>query len=108
MMNIKAVSILAAATLALSTTAGAGPKTYQITGPVVAVDDTSITIRAKKEKWQFSRDPNSAASEQVKIGDVVTVTYWMTSAKVEIKDKKSSPSKPEAASESTPKDRARE
>jgi len=108
MMNINAVSILAAATLALSTAAGAEPKTYQITGPVMAVDDTSIIIRAKKEKWQFSRDPNRSASEQVKIGDVVTVTYWMTSAKVEIKDKKSSPSKPEAAGESTPKDRAHE
>jgi hypothetical protein len=94
--------------VALSSAAVAGPKMYQITGPIVAVDDSSITIRAKKEKWQFSRDPNSAASEHLKIGDVVTVTYWMTSAKLEIKDQKSSPSKPAAAGESTPKDRAHE
>ena len=101
MMNIKAVGILAAAILALSTAAGAEPKTYQITGPVVAVDDTSITIRAKKEKWQFSRDPSRPASEQVKIGDVVTVTYRCSRPpKSRFKDKKSSPSKPETAGES--------
>jgi hypothetical protein len=108
MMHTKAVSLLAAVTLALGSGAVAGPKTYQITGPVVAMDDASITIKAKKEKWQFSRDPNSAASEHVKIGDSVTVTYWMTSAKVELKEKKSSPSKPEATPDSTPKERSHE
>src|SRR4051795_3793879 len=109
MMHTKAVTLLGAATLALSSAASAaGTKEYRITGPIVAIDDASITIAAKKEKWQFSRDPSSAASEHVKIGDVVTVTYWMTSAKVEIKDNKSSPSKPKAAEASTPKDPAHE
>jgi hypothetical protein len=83
--------------------ATAGPKTYQITGPVVAVDEASITIKAKREKWQVSRDPSATPHEQVKIGDTVTVTYWMTSATVEIKDKKSTPGKPEAGHDSTPK-----
>ncbi len=93
-MNMKVVLALASAVVTWGiSTAVAEPKTYQITGPVLAIDDASITIRAKKEKWQFARDASSAPAQPFKVGDTVTLTYSMTTTKIERKEK---PAKPEA------------
>jgi hypothetical protein len=61
----------------------AGPKTYTITGPVLAMDDTSITLQAGKEKWQFARGAATAMGGSVKVGDTVTLTYSMSATKVD-------------------------
>lgn len=100
---MKVVPALAAAILTWTSSAAlAGPKTYQITGPVVAIDDASITIRAKREKWQFARDTNGVPAQALKVGDTVTVTYSMTTTKIELKEK---PVKPEATTaDSKPKE----
>lgn len=83
-----AFSLLAAASLALSSTAfAAGAKTYQATGPVLEVTDSMIVIEkgAKKERWEINRDANTKVTGDLKVGEKVTITYTMSATEVEVK-----------------------
>jgi len=85
-MKIKLpLSLLAAASLALSSTAFAGAKTYQVTGPVLEVNDSMIAVQKGKDRWEVNRDSSTKVSGDVKVGDKVTVTYTMTATDVEVK-----------------------
>jgi len=63
----------------------AGGKTYQVTGPVLAVTDTTITVQKGKEKWELARSKDTKGPADVKVGDKVTVEYTMTAVSVEVK-----------------------
>ena len=76
---------MAAASLALSSAAFAGAKTYQVTGPVLEVNDSMIAVQKGKDRWEVNRDSNTKVSGDVKVGDKVTVTYTMTATDVEVK-----------------------
>jgi hypothetical protein len=97
-MNMKAAfSLLAAASLALSSAAfAAGGKTYQVTGPVLEVTDSMIAVQKGKDRWEINRDSNTKVTGDVKVGDKVTVTYTMSATDVEVKAGKGA--KKEAAS----------
>ena len=96
-MKIKLpLSLLAAASLALSSAAFAGAKTYQVTGPVLEVNDSMIAVQKGKDRWEVNRDANTKVTGDVKVGDKVTVTYTMAAIDVEVKAGKSA--KKEAAS----------
>lgn len=82
-------SLLAAVSLALSSEALAGAKTYQVTGPVVEVNDKMITVMKGKDKWEIDRASDTKVNGDVKAGDKVTVTYTMTAKDVEVKADKS-------------------
>src|SRR5256712_10944114 len=86
-MNMKAaLSLLAAASLALSGTAfAAGAKTYQVTGPVLEVTDTVIAVQKGKDRWEISRDANTKVTGDLKVGEKVTITYTMSASDVEVK-----------------------
>jgi len=101
-MKIKLpVSLLAAASLALSSTAFAGAKTYQVTGPVLEVNESMIAVQKGKDRWEINRDANTKVTGDVKVGDKVTVTYTMTATDVEVKAGKGA--KKEAAPAASPK-----
>ena len=107
-MNIKAVfSLLAAASLALSSaTFAAGVQDYQVTGPIAELNDTMIVIEkgAKKERFEISRDANTKASGEMKVGDKVTVHYTMTATNIEVKPAKAEKgAKKEASPAASPK-----
>jgi hypothetical protein len=90
-MNKNALLGLAAAvTLALSNAAFAGAKTYQVTGPVVDVNDKMITVMKGNDKWELNRDADTKVTGDVKVGDKVTITYTMTAKDVEVKAEKKS------------------
>ena len=82
---------LIAAALLFSTTVGAGTaraestKTYQVTGPVLEVTDSTITAQKGKEKWQLARDKETKGAADVKVGDKVTIEYSMTAKSIESK-----------------------
>jgi len=86
-MNIKAVfSLLAALSLALSSAAfAAGAKTYQVTGPVLEVTDSMITVQKGKDRWEVNRDANTKVTGDLKVGEKVTITYTMSATEVEVK-----------------------
>src|SRR6266566_1903246 len=96
-MNTKAFSLIAAASLALSSLAfAAGAKTYQVTGPVLEVNDTIIAVQKGKDRWEISRDASTKVSGDLKVGEKVTVTYTMSATDVQVKAGKGA--KKEAAS----------
>jgi hypothetical protein len=85
----KAVSLLAAAGLLLSNAAfAAGSKDYQVTGPVLEVNDSMIAVQKGKDRWEITRDANTKMGGEVKVGDKVTVHYTMTATSVEAKPAK--------------------
>src|SRR5438034_276378 len=66
MKTKSALSLLAAASLALSSTAfAAGAKTYQVTGPVLEVTDSMIAVQKGKDRWEINRDSNTKNTEMV-------------------------------------------
>lgn len=73
-------------------------KAYQVTGPVVEVTDTAITLKAmrkgEEEIWQIARDAGTKISGELKVGAKVTVHYRMVATDVEVKaDKVEKPNK---------------
>ncbi len=89
--------------------ATAAPASYQATGQISALTDSTITILYHgKEPWTFSRDaavkpPDGA---ELKVGDKVTVHYFMTAAAIEIskptREHKAPMDKPKASSTPSP------
>ena len=79
-------SLMAAGSIALSGAAFAGsPSSYQVTGPVTAVDDTMITVMKGKEKFEVARDSSTKVTGDLKVGDKVTIQYTMTAKEIEVK-----------------------
>ena len=85
-MKIKVLfSLLAAASFAFSSVAFAGGKTYEVTGPVLEVNDSMIVVQKGKDRWEINRDANTKVTGDVKVGDKVHVTYTMSATNVEVK-----------------------
>ena len=63
----------------------AAEKSYQVTGPVVDVSDTSITVKKGNESWEITKTADTKVTGEVKKGDKVTVHYKMTATSVEAK-----------------------
>ena len=92
-----AVSLFAAASLALGSAAFAGSvKDYQVTGPILEVNDSMIVVQKGKDRWEVARDSNTKATGELKTGEKVTVHYTMTATNIEVKAAKGA--KKEAAS----------
>src|SRR5262245_66000002 len=83
-MNMKAAfSLLAAVSLAFSGLAFAGANTYEVTGPVLEVNDSMIVVQKGKDRWELNRDANTKVTGDVKVGDKVHDTYTMSGTDVE-------------------------
>jgi hypothetical protein len=86
MIKLTKLSLMTAFLLgALSAPARAADKTYQVTGPVLEVSDTSITVEKGKEKWQLARTKDTKITGDLKVGSKVTIAYTMTAVSVEVK-----------------------
>jgi len=97
MKNIFSFGVLALCGLMLTATAIAAPqaKTYQVTGPVLEVTDTSITVKKGEDNWQIARDAGTKIQGDLKVGAKVTVQYRMVATDVEVKADKAETKKPE-------------
>ena len=76
--------------LLLGATLGTAParaadKTYQVTGPVLEVSDSSVTVQKGKEKWQLARSKDTKVTGDLKVGAKVTIMYTMTATSIEAK-----------------------
>ena len=90
MTNAKRSIVAVVCALSLAGALGATPafaadKTYQVTGPVLEVSDSAITVQKGKEKWQIARTKDTKVTGDIKVGAKVTITYTMTAATVEAK-----------------------
>jgi hypothetical protein len=100
-MKINALfSLIAVVSLAFSGVAFAGAKTYEVTGPVLEVTDSMITVQKGKDRWELDRDSNTKVNGDVKVGDKVHIAYTMTAKDVEVKAGKGA--KKEAKKEASP------
>jgi hypothetical protein len=82
-------SVVAAGSLALGSVAlAAGPKTYQVTGPVLEMNDSMIAVQKGKDRWEIARDSNTKVTGDLKVGGKVTITYTMSATEVEVKAEK--------------------
>ena len=83
------LTLVAAASMTLSSGAWAGgAKTYQVTGPVLEVNESMIAVQKGKDRWELDRDSSTKMGAEVKVGDKVTITYTMTAKEVEAKSAK--------------------
>ena len=91
-------SLAVAGSLALSSVALAAGKTYQVTGPVLEVNDSMIAVQKGKDRWEIARDASTKVTGELKVGAKVTITYTMTATEAEVKADKGAAkaAKPEA------------
>lgn len=66
----------------------AGPKTYQVTGPVLEVTADVIAVQKGKDRWEIGRDAATKVTGDLKVGSKVTIEYTMKAVTVEVKDAK--------------------
>ncbi len=86
MITIKSLTtVVAIANFALAGFAVAGPKTYQVTGPILEVTDASIVVQKGTERWEVSRDAKMTLKGELKVGAKVTVEYTMNAVTAEVK-----------------------
>jgi hypothetical protein len=92
---MKKILIFACAFLFIAAVAfAAGPKTYQVTGPVLEVTADKIVVEKGKDKWEVGRDAATKVTGDLKVGSKVTIEYTMKATTVEVKDaKKAEPKK---------------
>lgn len=69
--------------LTASSVLAAGAKSYQVTGPVLEINDSYIVVQKGEDKWQLACDKSTQGS--IKVGDKVTVQYQMVAKSVEVK-----------------------
>ena len=87
---MKKGSVIVAAMMLVATIAfAAGPKTYQVTGPVLEMKgDVIVVEKGGNEKWEIARDAVTKVNGDLKVGSKVTIEYTMTAKKIEVKDAK--------------------
>lgn len=86
---MKLTTVIAATVLACAGLAEAGStKTYQVTGPVLEMNDSMIAVQKGKDRWELARDASTKINGDAKVGSKVTITYTMTATEVEAKDAK--------------------
>jgi hypothetical protein len=97
MIKTKRHLLLAAMCAAMLFTAtssrAAEAKTYQVTGPILELTATTITVQKGDEKWQVARDKSTKVTGELKVGAKVTIYYQMVASEIEVKEGKSAPKK---------------
>lgn len=80
--------VCGAVLLAATSLSAVDAKTYQVTGPVLEVTATTITVQKGNDRWEIARDKNTKIPGDIKVGDKVTIYYTMVATEVEVKDAK--------------------
>jgi hypothetical protein len=71
-----------------SASAWAGKHTYQVTGPIVEVNDNSIVVKKGSDNWEVARDASTKVTGDLAVGTKVTIEYTMTATSIEAKPAK--------------------
>ena len=77
MPRMKLTLFVLALLIAAAPLFAAPPKTYQVTGPVLALTDDMITVQKGQEKWEIARDAETKVTGDLKVGSKVTIEYRM-------------------------------
>ncbi len=93
-----AVAFIASASLALA-------KDYQVTGPVVDVNNDQIVVKKGNENWELARDKDTKGAGEIKKGDRVTIKYKMIATSVESKSAAKAADKTKADAKAKPEEK---
>jgi hypothetical protein len=63
----------------------AGPKSYQVTGPVLDIKGDVVTVQKGTEKWEIAIDKATKVTGEMKVGSKVTIEYQMKATAIEVK-----------------------
>lgn len=85
MSMIRSVVAAAALMIAIGVSQAAPVTTYQVTGPVIEVTDAKIVVQKGDEKWEIARDKDTKVTGDLKVGEKVTIQYFMTATKATVK-----------------------
>jgi hypothetical protein len=77
--------VCGAALLVCGTLGAADAKGYQVTGPVLELTPTTITVQKGNDRWEIARNSKTKVTGELKVGAKVTVYYTMTAAEIEVK-----------------------
>jgi hypothetical protein len=58
-----------------------------VTGPVLDLTPTTVTVQKGDEKWQIARDKSTKVTGDLKVGSKVTIYYKMVAVEIESKEK---------------------
>ena len=61
-------------------------KSYQVTGPIIALTDTVITVQKGDEKFEIARSAATKSDGKLAVGSRVTVHYKMSADSIEVKE----------------------
>jgi len=89
MKNLKfvcAAALCGAVLIGATTLRAADAKTYQVTGPVLALTPTVITVQKGDDKWEIARKGDTKVTGKLEVGAKVTIQYTMVAEAVEVKD----------------------
>ena len=81
----RSVSLLSVFLLISMVVFAAGPKTYQVTGPVLDIKGDVITVQKGTDKWEITLDKTAKVTGDLKVGSKVTIEYEMKAVSVEVK-----------------------
>lgn len=102
--TIPALALAGAMFLALPAFAAPQAKTYQVTGPVLELTDSTIVVQKGEEKWQVARDAGTKVTGDLKVGAKVTIQYRCVATDIEVKgEKAANPAKAEKPKKPTDK-----
>ena len=86
MLTLKALALTPLALVALAGTVhGAQARTYQVTGPVTALTNDTITVQKGKDLWEIGRDGGTKVAGDLRVGEKVTVQYRIIATQIEVK-----------------------
>ena len=69
----------------VASSAFAGAKTYQVTGPVLEVNGDVVVVQKGKDKWEVNKGAAKVEGGELKVGAKVTITYTMNADSIEVK-----------------------
>jgi len=61
------------------------PRSYQVTGPLVKLNDEVITVAKGNEQWEMRRNRETKIIGQLVIGSRVTILYKMSAMSIDVK-----------------------
>jgi len=83
---MKRVLLVLGAVLIIASLAwAAGPKSYQVTGPVLEIKDDVIIVQKGKDKWEIAHGKDTKVTGNLKVGAKVTIHYVMKATAIEVK-----------------------
>jgi len=61
---------------------------YQVTGPVLEVNNDMIAVQKGKDRWELARDASTKVNGDLAVGAKVTIQYRMIATEVDVKPAK--------------------